>query len=316
MAQESKLSAIHTPSSNNLQWCFLADAAAAVTAAASITPFITATDRSVVESVSQGRPLLRTLGQHLLCPFRQPRRFFSTRAVFVVWTLYAVTYFTANTSETLVERFLDKDTAPTGTIVSAAVFSVNTPLSVWKDVRFAQFFGRPTGGAGTSQAVSGTAAASACSKTLPNMAAAAATAACTKPIAPPRGTPISVSAAFLVRDIITVFGSIGLAPHVSALIPDSVAEGAHAKASVAQLMVPAMTQAVATPAHLLGLDLYNRQHKTSVMDRLDHARKKLLSTTIMRAFRLIPAFGIGIVLNKDLRSSLRTYEGTKVPIRQ
>jgi hypothetical protein len=48
MAQESKLSAIHTPSSNNLQWCFLADAAAAVTAAASITPLITATDRSVV----------------------------------------------------------------------------------------------------------------------------------------------------------------------------------------------------------------------------------------------------------------------------
>ncbi|ETS77678.1 hypothetical protein PFICI_09740 [Pestalotiopsis fici W106-1] len=314
MAQESKIPTFQSPSSSNLQWCFLADAVAAVTAAASITPIITATDRSVVESVSQGRPLLRTLGKHLLCPLREPRRFFSTRAVFVVWTLYAVTYFTANTSETLVERFLDKDKAPTGTIVSAAVFSVNTPLSVWKDVRFAQFFGRPSGGSIASKAVPSGTTASACSSTLPNMAAAAAT-ACTKPV-PPRGTPVSVSAAFLVRDIITVFGSIGLAPHISAAIPDSVAEGAHAKASVAQLIVPAMTQAVATPAHLLGLDLYNRQGKTGVVDRLDHARKKLFSTTIMRAFRLIPAFGIGIVLNKDLRSTLRNHKGVKMPIKQ
>lgn len=128
--------------------------------------------------------------------------------------------------------------------------------------------------------------------------------------------PASVSAAFLVRDIITVFGSYAVAPQVSAMVPDSVAQGAHSKASVAQLIVPAMTQAVATPAHLLGLDLYNRPGRAGWLDRVDHARRKLLSTTVMRAFRLIPAFGVGIVLNNDLRSSVRNYEGAKTTMKQ
>ncbi|KAI4604339.1 hypothetical protein KJ359_000474 [Pestalotiopsis sp. 9143b] len=272
MAQEPKLPTWYAPSNNSLQWCLGADATAAVTAAASITPII---------------------------------------PVFIVWTLYAVTYFTANSTETLVERFLDKETVPTGSIISAAVFAVNTPLGVWKDVRFAQFFGRQnTPASPPSKTLPSV--ASACGATakasFSTTAAAAATA--------PRGMPASVSAAFLVRDIITVFGSYAVAPQVSAMVPDRVAQGAHAKASVAQLIVPAMTQAVATPAHLLGLDLYNRPGRSGWLDRVGHARRKLLSTTVMRAFRLVPAFGVGIVFNNDLRASVRNYEGTKTTMKQ
>lgn len=205
-----------------------------------------------------------------------------TKPVVVVWSLYAATYLTANTSDTLVGRYLDADKGVTGTIVSSAVFCVNTPLSVWKDVRFAQLFGNRLNATPNS----------------PTSATTAYTPA-------PRTLPVSVSAAFLARDIITVFGSFAIAPQVSAMIPDTMAETAHAKAAAAQLIVPAMTQIMATPIHLLGLDLYNRPAAAGVVNRMDQARRKLFSTTLMRAVRLIPAYGFGIIFNGDLRSSLR-----------
>jgi hypothetical protein len=236
-----------------------------------------------VESVATGRPLARTLAKHILCPFTNPRKFFTTRAVFVVWTLYAATYLTANLSETLVEQFLDTEKAPVGTIISSAVFAINTPLSVWKDMSFAQIFGKR---ADTSPSKMASAA-------VPSTVAV-------------RKLPVSVGAAFLVRDIITVFGSFAIAPQVSAAIPDDLAQSMQGKSSVAQLIVPAMTQVVATPAHLLGLDLYNRPKAIGVLNRAYLVRQKLLVTTIMRAFRLIPAYGFGIIFNSRLRSTLRS----------
>lgn len=200
----------------------------------------------------------------------------------MVWTLYAATYLTANTSETLIDRYLDTDQTIAGTLISSAVFAVNTPLSVWKDVRFAQFFG---------------------SRAELSISNVGSLANVYKPM--PRTMPVAVSAAFLTRDIITVFGSFAVAPLVASAVPDSIASTAYAKASTAQLIVPAMTQVFATPAHLLGLDLYNRPKPSGFLDRANKARHKLVSTTIMRAFRLIPAYGFGIILNSNLRSSLR-----------
>ncbi|KAI2467892.1 hypothetical protein F4781DRAFT_287692 [Annulohypoxylon bovei var. microspora] len=251
MTNGSQIPLSGTERNHSLQRQILVDLAAAVTAAASISPIITAADRAVVENVSTGRPLVRTLAKHLLCPFTNPRRFFATRPVLVVWTLYAVTYFTANTCETLIERYLHPDRkAITGTIISPAVFAVNTPLGVWKDVRFAQFFGNRTAASPSSPAASPVSAAA------PSRALV------------PRGMPAPVSAAFLARDIITVFGTFAIAPQV-----------------------------VATPAHLLGLDLYNRPQTTGIVDRVGGARRWLLSTMAMRAARLVPAWGVSIILN-------------------
>ncbi|KAI0884222.1 uncharacterized protein GGS22DRAFT_189353 [Annulohypoxylon maeteangense] len=298
MTNDSEAPLLGTRSAESLQRHLLVDLAAAATAAASISPIITAADRAVVENVSTGRPLIRTLTKHLLCPFTNPRRFFATRPVFVVWTLYAVTYFTANISETLIERYLHPDRkALTGTLISSAVFVVNTPLSVWKDVRFAQFFGNRV-----------TAAAS----QVPRSGGSPVTTAAASRALVPRGMPKSVSAAFLARDVITVFGTFAIAPQVAALIPDTWAHTAQAKADVAQLMVPAATQVVATPAHLLGLDLYNRPETNGLVDRIGGAKRKLFSTMTMRAARLIPAWGVGIILNNHLRATYREGEGGEV----
>ncbi|KAI1093933.1 hypothetical protein F5B19DRAFT_95220 [Rostrohypoxylon terebratum] len=296
MTNDSEAPLLGAQSKESLHRHLLVDLAAAATAAASISPIITAADRAVVENVSTGRPLIRTLAKHLLCPFTNPRRFFASRPVFVVWTLYATTYFTANTSETLIDGFLHPEhKALTGFLISSAVFVVNTPLGVWKDVKFAQYFGnRITTSSDPKTSKSGS---------------SAVTAAAAGRALVPRGTPLSVSAAFLARDIITVFGIFAIAPHVSAIIPDSIAHTAQAKADVAQLIVPAATQIVATPAHLLGLDLYNRPETTGLLDRIGGARRKLLSTMTMRAARLIPAWGVGIILNNHLRATYREENG-------
>ena len=250
----------------------------------------------MVESVSTSSPLLRTLAKNLLCPFTHPRRFFATKPVFVVWTLYAATYLTANVTETVSEKFFAIEKALTGTIVSSAVFIVNTPLGVWKDVRFSQIFSTPQQpepqAARISRAAAQTGAGS--HRAIPPQAAG------------PRKMPTSATAAFLLRDVITVFGTFAIAPQVAAIIPDSLARTAQAKASASQLLVPALTQVVATPVHLLALDMYGRPARQGFGERARKTTEKLASTTVMRAFRLVPAFGFGVIFNNHLRSSLRT----------
>lgn len=250
--------------------------------------------------MSTSSPLLRTLAKNLLCPFTHPRRFFATKPVFVVWTLYAATYLTANVTETVSDKYFAIEKALTGTIVSTAVFIINTPLGVWKDVRFSQLFSAPQEpepkAARLSRAAASAQTGAGSPKTISPQASAAA---------PPRKMPPSATAAFLMRDVITVFGSFALAPQVSAAIPDSLARTAQAKASASQLLVPALTQVVATPVHLLALDIYGRPGRLGFVSRAGKAREKLASTTVMRAFRLVPAFGFGVIFNNYVRSSLR-----------
>ncbi|KKY29328.1 hypothetical protein UCDDA912_g10748 [Diaporthe ampelina] len=235
---------------------------------------------------------LQILGKNLVCPFTHPRRFFATKPVFVVWALYAATYFTANVAETVSDEYLATEKALTGTIVSSAVFIVNTPLGVWKDVRFSQLFSTPQGPEPKAPRIS-------------RAAASAQTGAGSPQAAGARKMPASATAAFLLRDIITVFGSFALAPQVSAAIPDSLARTAQAKASASQLVVPALTQVVATPVHLVALDMYSRPGRQGPAGRARKAREKLASTTVMRALRLVPAFGFGVIFNNYVRSSLK-----------
>lgn len=251
----------------------------------------------MVESVSTSSPLLRTLAKNLLCPFTHPRKFFATKPVFVVWTLYAATYLTANVTETACDKYFAVEKALTGTIVSTAVFIINTPLGVWKDVRFSQLFSAPQEPEPKAARISRAAASAQTGAGSPKAISAQAATG-------PRKMPTSATAAFLMRDIITVFGTFAIAPQVSAIIPDSIARTAQAKASASQLLVPALTQVVATPVHLLALDIYGRPGRLGFVSRANKSREKLASTTVMRAFRLVPAFGFGVIFNNYVRSSI------------
>jgi hypothetical protein len=160
------------------------------------------------------------------------------------------------------------------------------PLGVWKDVRFVQLYGRPTA-----------------ANSIPNVPLAVKTAAATTQRSPAQSAkvPRIVGATFLFRDAITIFGSINLPPMLSPFLSDSYFTNPAMKMAALQLSVPILSQVVATPIHLLALDLYNNPQKEGSAPRIVRMRRNLAQTTAMRCSRIIPAFGIGLVVNTGLR---------------
>lgn len=188
---------------------------------------------------------------------------------------------------------------------------VNIALGIFKDVKFAQYFS-------SSQA-----------NTTPSTIGAMATTP--KTIKPPPPTPTTPTASitpstttnpklkpsiplaaysiFLLRDSITIASSFTLAPWLasSTALLDPISTNPHIKSTIAQLAVPAAFQFVATPLHLLGLDLVGRPGRTagsSMLERAERIRRDWISASSVRAVRILPAFGVGVVVNTELREWL------------
>ncbi|KAI1867830.1 uncharacterized protein JN550_006971 [Neoarthrinium moseri] len=253
-----------------------------------VTPAIAIIDRSVVEKLVYREPFLRSMKANTKFAFMRPKQFIFCRPFGIMWTLYAATYTVASCSDTLAQYSAQ---AAAATITFLSTTAVNVPLGIWKDIRFAQIYSSKlkaleSGGQQT--------------KTKPSAVGA------TKPTVPVpvrRGLPKAATALFLARDSITIFGSFTLAPRMASFVPDQLVSGQHAKATISQLTVPALTQLVVTPVHLLGLDLYHReQQDLSWRDRVKHTQNGLASTTVVRCLRILPAFGFGVIANTELRS--------------
>ena len=108
---------------------------------------------------------------------------------------------------------------------------------------------------------------------------------------------------FASRDSLTIFASFNLppliAPHLDRLI---FAEAGGANA--AQFLAPALMQLFSTPLHLLGLDLYNRQAKLGSRERFARVRRDWAVSAFARMGRIVPAFGVGGVVNAGVRRRL------------
>ncbi|KAK0653725.1 putative membrane protein [Lasiodiplodia hormozganensis] len=226
-------------------------------------------EQVVVEKASSNKPLIRGLRAHTLTALERPRNLFLARPFASVWTLYAATYAVANGAESITK---DLGIAAAGTIVFASTLAVNIPLGVRKDLRFAQCYG--------------SAAELAAKGTIKTLTSAA--------------VPKAATVTFLIRDALTIFGSFVLPPRVAASIPDDVA-GPHAKATFTQMTVPVVSQLVATPVHLLGLSLYDRSGKVALSDRLAGIWRVMPAATAVRCVRIIPAFGLGLLTNREVR---------------
>jgi hypothetical protein len=150
-------------------------------------------------------------------------------------------------------------------------------------VRFVQEYGRPN--AANSVPVVSIATASSATATAAQAAR----------------VPRIVGATFLLRDAITIFGSINLPPMLSPLLADSYFASPAMKMAALQLSVPILSQVVATPVHLLALDLYNNPQREGSRSRVEGMKRSLAPTTAMRCSRIVPAFGIGLVVNTGLR---------------
>lgn len=251
----------------------------------------------VENAASSKSPLLSTLKSHVLCSFRHPRLFFAAKPFFYVWTLYAATYTTANTVETVAHAFSTKaDQVLVSSLTFLSTCLVNVPLGVWKDVRFVQLYGRPQAANEIPKA--------------PLATKPGAIAAQRAPV-PSSKVPRIVGATFLLRDAITIFGSVNLPPMLSPLLSDSYFSSPAMKMAALQLSVPILSQVFATPVHLLALDFYDSPAKQENALRLARMRRTLAPTMAMRCSRIIPAFGVGLVVNTELRNSFHGLAGFK-----
>jgi len=196
----------------------------------------------------------------------------TSKPALLISALYFGTYATANTIDTVTSTSSNKPakSVTSGPAKFVATTSVNMSLCLYKDSQFAKMFGPP-----------------------PSLAGAAA-----------RSVPAVSYALFALRDSLTIFASFNLPPLVAPILPISKeAEKQVSRASIAQFLAPAGIQLLSTPLHLWGLDLYNRPmgNGTPWTARAAKVGKDWLGSSFARMGRIVPAFGVGGVVNAGVR---------------
>eukprot|EP01038_Epipyxis_sp_PR26KG_P005101 gene5101-7110_t len=108
---------------------------------------------------------------------------------------------------------------------------------------------------------------------------------------------------FGTRGSMTMLATFSLPPVISSKLQKDFDMNQVKADTTAQLLSPISMQILSTPLHLLGLDIYNRSNiPTGGQSRLEFIRNEYLKTTLARISRIFPAYGIGGVINKELRN--------------
>lgn len=200
----------------------------------------------------------------------RPHAFLASRPFRLISTVYFSTYLTANSIDTISSTITPSaiTTTTSGTSKFLAASTVNMSLCLYKDSQFAQMF------------------------RAPGNAASAMT----------RSIPKASYALFALRDSMTVFASFNLPPLVAPMLSEEM-EKVVSRASMAQILAPALMQIFTTPLHLWGLDLYNRPG-VPVPERVRQVGRNWAGSTAARMGRIVPAFGFGGVINAKVRRNL------------
>ena len=121
-------------------------------------------------------------------------------------------------------------------------------------------------------------------------------------------------ALFAARDSLTIFASFNLppliAPQLANLPPplqrqfSRILRTEAGRNNTAQFLTPAAMQIFSTPVHLLGLDVFNRQGRLGFAERLARVTRDWGVSALARMGRIVPAFGVGGVVNGNVRRSL------------
>ncbi|KAL4965315.1 uncharacterized protein BDV14DRAFT_172961 [Aspergillus stella-maris] len=273
-----------------------ADVVSAAAAGALTCPVITVIDRAIIEKAAKGIAIRSTITSGFRSMLTNPSGFFLGTPFLLIYTLYTSTYLTANTIDTAMSTLRDKSfsTVFPGTAKFVTTTAVNMGICVYKDARFARIFGAKQQPAQPSQ-----------SNTSP--ATTQGSASCHPS---PNNTALRVPkisyTLFCLRDSITIFASFNIPAIIAPSIPDSIASTPGMKAAVAQFSCPALMQFVSTPMHLLGLDLYNRQPPGGLgwRERALRIRRDYVASCFARMGKIVPAYGVGGVVNVRLRAEL------------
>ncbi|KAJ5964590.1 uncharacterized protein N7479_004466 [Penicillium vulpinum] len=280
------------------------DVASAATAGALTCPLITIIDRAIMEKASKGFPISQTIKNCLRSMVAQPSGFFFSTPFLLIYTLYTSTYLTANAIDTLRSTTHNQpyNVIDTGLPKFFATTIVNMTICVYKDARFAKMFGAfpPSESAARNGTINTTPVARKYGSALRAPIAPSA------PTAPILQIPKVSYGLFCLRDSITIWASFNIPALIAPSVPDFLASSLTMKSSIAQFACPAAMQFASTPMHLLGLDLYNRQPAGGMhwTERATRIRRDYVPSCFARMGKIIPAYGVGGVVNVRMRDSL------------
>lgn len=126
----------------------------------------------------------------------------------------------------------------------------------------------------------------------------------------PKPLPLGSYGLFSTRDSLTVLAGFSLPPLVAKELEQKFSLHSSTSLSLSQLFVPCAMQFFSAPLHLLGLDLYNNTH--SFQKRVAFIRREYWSTSFARISRILPAYGIGGIINRKLRNTYKEYLGSSI----
>ncbi|ACO60711.1 predicted protein [Micromonas commoda] len=239
---------------------------AGVTASVAVAPFLMCVDRAVVSAAAGTAPggsLARAIFAAASEFFKHPKVAFTSPALWMVAGVYGGTYFAKNVSDVVIER-----TGTSGPIAEWGKFGVVTGVnmggSILKDAAFARLFGAAVA-AGAAAAV----------------------------------VPTASYVLFAARDCLTIGGAFVVPDAAKDLLVASCGMSPQLAGAAAQLVSPPLMQVVCTPLHLLALNMVNAPVAT-LAQRVAALKVSTPPALIARSLRMLPAYGIGGILNTTL----------------
>ncbi|KAG9237810.1 hypothetical protein BJ875DRAFT_480995 [Amylocarpus encephaloides] len=255
----------------NLGLRLATDLISGATAATMVAPIIVTIDKGIMQNASGQATLKESLKLSFKDFLLRPHNLVFSKPFALICMLYGGTYLTANSLDTITSTVQNKPAThvTSGTAKFAASSAANVGLCLFKDQAFARLYG---------------------------------------PGGPPRPVPLPSYVLFTLRDCLTIFASFNIPPLLGPVISKNMSTELSKNLSgqtVAQFMAPAAVQILSTPMHLLGLDLYNRGSKSIAWDeRWTIVKKNWAASAAARMCRIVPAFGVGGVVNANIRKTL------------
>lgn len=237
----------------------------------------------------------------------------------VEWTAAILSAFTVAPAISIVDKAIVSNASGKEKLASCLINGIKTfatkPVYFLRQPAFLMIWGVYGGTYVVANSIESIAERSKASPTVPKFIGSSATnitLSCLKDkayarmfgVGEPRPFPTVSLGLFATRDCMTILASFTLPSMVGRALDKQFHMGKESANNLAQLTVPCAMQFLSCPLHLYGLDKYNRPDRTlSYADRFARVKQEYLKTAFARVARILPAFGVGGVVNKYVRKS-------------
>jgi hypothetical protein len=256
-----------------------------------VSPFVYVIDRSLIASSSGSESFMKNFNNGMRIVFTKPWQLFfkeHRRAFMWMWGLYGATYIVSNGLTRILKytptppdpnisplgghlirkERKESSVSDTGTLIRfGGTALTNVTMCALKDKVYTELFSH----------------------------------------SPVRRIPSSVMSLFILRDSITVVSSFNLPDYFAAKVyQKDIGLSYKQCVFMSQFLTPATAQFLSAPIHILALDFHIFPHRTWV-ERWENIRVQYWKTSLARAARIFPAFGIGGVCNRALERQGMDY---------